>query len=173
MQIIKILTENPNHHWGMLPIYGENVLDLGCGSDPYSRECLTTPEYFYQQHPKNLICVDISVEEISKYRLFNIAKKNNVGFYQDDISSIETLKYYLSKYNITAMKMDIEGGEQCLMSLNVNDVTMLKYIAVETHSRILFHDILFKLIELQFNIMLIGTFYPRVYHICNLIYAKK
>ena len=49
----------------------------------------------------------------------------------------------------------------------------IRNIAVETHNRNLFHDVMMKLIDCGFKITHVGTFYPRVYDECNLIFATR
>lgn len=68
--------------------------------------------------------------------------------------------------------MDIEGDEVCFLN-SISDFLTLKYIAIETHSRELMHQVSQKLLHLNFNIDILCTFYPRVFDVCNLIYASR
>jgi hypothetical protein len=68
--------------------------------------------------------------------------------------------------------MDIEGDESYFITSNSIYPT-LKYIAIETHSKYLLNSMIKKLMDLEFEINTVCTFYPRVYDICNLIYANR
>ena len=78
----------------------------------------------------------------------------------------------LKTEEVQAVKMDIEGHERHLLETE-ETYQHIRNIAVETHNRIFFHDVLMKLIDCGFNITHVGTFYPRVYDECNLIFATR
>lgn len=164
----KIESENPNHHWSYLKVENEKVLDLGCGKHFIDPGWLTTPEYFLSKGANFVIGIDSEGNDIN---WFNENIKNGY-FITDTIDSIEKLDKYINENQITSLKMDIEGAEIHFINSN-EQYSSLKHIAVETHSRALFHDMLIKLIKLNFEIEVICTFYPRVYDICNLIFASR
>jgi len=170
MKSIHIESENPEHHWNHLDVDGEIVLDLGCGKHLVEDDWLTTPEYFLSKGATFLIGVDPHEEDIKWYQA-NVAQQKS-GFFVDFIDSARKIETYINHNGITSLKMDIEWKEEFFMKTTSN-FPSLKHIAVETHSRELFHDMIFKLLDLGFDIDYIGTFYPRVFKICNMIYATR
>jgi hypothetical protein len=167
MKHIKIDSENPLHHWYFLDVKDKKVLDLGCGKHLLEDGMLTTPEFFLRQGAKSVIGVDPHVNDIEWFKT-NIT---NGQFFVDCIKDVSQLDFYLNM-DVQAVKIDIEGHENCLLQ-TTNLLTHITDIAIETHNRELFHDILIKLVDLNFTITHIATFYPRVYPICNVICGSK
>jgi hypothetical protein len=163
-----IESEHPNHHWHLLKVDNEIVLDLGCGFHLIESGWETTPEYFINKKAKKVIGVDPAHSDIEQLKSIYVDHE----FYTDLIDSSEKLNYYINNNNITSLKMDIEGSE--VVFINSNDTyPTLKHVAIETHSKEILNNMIKKLLELGFEIDTICTFYPRVYDICNLIYASR
>jgi hypothetical protein len=163
-----IESENPEHHWHLVKTQDENILDLGCGFHMIEPGWETTPEYFINRGAKKIIGVDPSSGDILKFKSLYPEQ----DFYCDAIDSVQKLDDYINNNNITSLKMDIEGYEVKFIE-SLNSYTSLKYVAIETHSKKILNDMIKKLISLNFNIDTVCTFYPRVYNICNLIYASR
>lgn len=163
-----IESENPEHHWNFLKVENEIVLDLGCGLHLIEGDWLSTPQYFLQKGAKKVVGVDIEFNDINHFK--NILPGQD--FYCDQVNSVEKLDHYINDNKITALKMDIEGDEVCFLN-SISDFPTLKYIAIETHNRELMHQVSQKLLHLNFNINILCTFYPRVFDVCNLIYASR
>lgn len=163
-----IASENPEDHWHLLQVNNEIVLDLGCGYHLIEQGWMTTPEYFLSKGAKKIIGVDPNSEDIKKLSV-SYASHN---FYEDSINSVNKLNTYINNNNITSLKMDIEGDEKYFLDSQSN-FDSLKYVAIETHNRDLLNQTIYKLIDLQFKITTVCTFYPRVYNVCNLIYAHR
>lgn len=163
-----IESENPNHHWHLLQTQDQVVLDLGCGFHLIEPGWETTPEYFINRGAKKIIGVDPECSDIQSF----ISKYPNHNFYCDSIDSVQKLDDYINNNNITSLKMDIEGYETKFIE-SKNNYPTLKYIAIETHSRSILNSMIEKLLTLNFNIDTICTFYPRVHHMCNLIYGHR
>jgi hypothetical protein len=107
--------------------------------------------------------------------MHKIERNNDVVLNNTDLEDLyvfKNLNYYINNNNITSLKMDIEGSE--VVFINSNDTyPTLKHVAIETHSKEILNNMIKKLLELGFEIDTICTFYPRVYDICNLIYASR
>ncbi len=163
-----IASENPEDHWHLLQVKDETVLDLGCGYHLIEQGWMTTPEYFLSKGAKKIIGVDTNSEDIQQL----LISHPNHNFYKDSVNSVDKLNNYINNNNITSLKMDIEGDEKYFLDSQSN-FDSLKYVAIETHNRTLLNQTIYKLINLQFKITTICTFYPRVYDVCNLIYAHR
>lgn len=163
-----IESENPEHHWHLLPVKNEIVLDLGCGFHLLEPGWLTTPDFFKTKGAKKVVGVDPHNDDIIQFRQM----LPNDEFYHDCIDTVEKLNYYINDYDITSLKMDIEGHETCFIN-STNTYPKLKHVAIETHNKELLNQIIVKLLDLNFTIDTVCTFYPRVFDICNLVYASR
>jgi hypothetical protein len=161
-------SEHPDHHWNLMKIKDETILDLGCGFHLIEPGWETTPEYFINRGAKKVVGVDPNSQDINHLK----SMYPNQNFYCDRIDSVEKLNYFINNHNITSLKMDIEGFETNLIESN-DEYPLLKNVAIETHSKKILNDMIEKLISLNFSIDTVCTFYPRVYDICNLIYASR
>lgn len=170
MKTYYIKSENPKDHWCFLPVENETVLDLGCGKHRTEQDWLTTPEYFLSKGAKRVIGVDPKDDDILWYKNHLDPKRST--FIKSYVLDILYLKHLLLDFNITSMKMDIEGHEHHFIQSH-EYFPLLKYVAIETHSRNLFHNLLIKLIDTDFQIKYICTFYPRVYYDCNVVFAER
>lgn len=163
-----IQSENPEHHWHLLNVKDAIVADIGCGLHMIQKEWDTTPEFFIKNGAKKIIGVDSNCKDIDFFK----TKLPKHDFYCDSIDSLSKLEFYIDELNVTSLKLDIEGHEQLLLSSN-KTFDSLKNVAIETHSRTLLNQMILKLIDLQFNIETVCTFYPEAFSICNLVYASK
>ena len=163
-----IESENPDHHWNFLKADGEVVLDLGCGLHYIESGWLSTPEYFISKGAKKVIGIDTEGSDIIYFK----NKLPHHDFHHDAINSVDKLDFYINTNQVTSLKMDIEGYETCFINSNDQYAT-LKHVAIETHSRSLMNQMVNRLLELNFKIDVLCTFYPRVFEICNLIYATR
>jgi hypothetical protein len=163
-----IKSENPEDHWNFLDVKNHIVLDLGCGFHLIEKGWMTTPEYFIHKGANKIIGIDTERSDIQKLQEIY----PNHSFFTDRIHNLNQLKNYIETYNVTCLKMDIEGDEQCYIDSN-EKFPSLKNVAIETHNRTLLNKLLYKLLRDNFTIQKICTFYPRVYDVCNLVYASR
>lgn len=163
-----IESEHPNHHWHLLPVTDEVVLDLGCGFHLIEPGWETTPEYFLNKGAKKIVGVDPEHSDIERFK--TLLPEHD--FYCAAITNTNELDYYIDKHNVTSLKMDIEGYETCFIN-SENTYPTLKHVAIESHSKDILNGIITKLLELGFTIDTVCTFYPRVFDICNLVYASR
>jgi hypothetical protein len=161
-------SEHPDHHWNLMKIKDETILDLGCGFHLIEPGWESTPEYFINRGAKKVVGVDPNCQDIHHLK----SMYPNENFYCDKIDSVKKLDYFIENYNITSLKMDIEGFEINLIQSN-STYPSLNHVAIETHSRLILNSMIRKLISLKFNIDTVCVFYPEVYNICNLIYASR
>jgi hypothetical protein len=163
-----IESEHPNHHWHLLKVKDEIVLDLGCGFHLIEPGWETTPEYFLNKGAKKIIGVDPENSDIERFK----SLLPDHFFYSAAITNVSELDHYINNYNVTSLKMDIEGYETCFID-STSDYPTLKHVAIETHDKSILNSMIKKLLSLGFEIDTVCTFYPRVYDICNLIYASR
>jgi len=163
-----IKSENPEDHWDLLTVENQIVLDLGCGFHMIEEGWQSTPEYFINKKAKKIIGVDAADKDIRKLK--SLFHKHD--FYHDIIDSVDKINNYIINNNITSLKMDIEGEEVHFIN-SENEFPTLKYVAIESHNKNLLNSLIVKLNNLKFNIDTVCTFYPRVYNICNLVYASR
>lgn len=163
-----IESENPEHHWHLLEVKDQVVLDLGCGFYLLESGWNSTPEYFINKGAKSVIGIDPECSDIRSLQ----QKLPNNTFICDMVDSTEKINRYINDYKITSLKMDIEGYEKYFLESKDNFET-LKHVAIESHDKKLLNDLIVKLLDLNFKITTVCTFYPRAYNICNLIYANR
>lgn len=168
IQRIHVESENPLHHWDWLNVKDQVVLDLGCGFHFIEDGWDTTPDFFLNKGAKKIIGVDPHIEDIEHFR----SRLPDSEFVKDCVLSAEHLNQYLLNPEVQAVKMDIEGHERHLLETD-ETYQNIRNFAIETHNRNLFHDVMMKLIDCGFKITHVGTFYPRVYNECNLIFATR
>jgi hypothetical protein len=68
------------------------------------------------------------------------------------------VKEMMTKYNITALKCDIEGAEEHLLNLTKDDLKSIDELAIEYHSEKLKQDFTSKVVEWGFNINVKANF---------------
>lgn len=163
-----IESEHPDHHWNLLHVKDQIVADLGCGFHLMEPSWDTTPGYFLKKGAKKVIGVDPEYKDIQYFK--NTYPTSD--FYCDLINSTEKIENYIINNNVSSLKMDIEGSELFFLN-SIKKFECLKYVAIETHDKSILNLFLIKLLDLNFKIDTICTFYPRVYNVCNLIYAHR
>jgi uncharacterized protein (UPF0128 family) len=163
-----IESEHPDHHWNFLEVKDQIVLDLGCGFHLIESGWETTPAYFINKGANKLIGVDTEYYDIETLK----ATYPEHEFYCEIIDTVEKLNYYINDKGVTSLKMDIEGEEVKFID-SLSNYPTLKYVAIESHSKEILNNLIKKLISLGFTIDIVCTFYPRVYEICNLVYASR
>jgi hypothetical protein len=125
----KVESEDPNHHWDYLVVKDQVVLDLGCGKHFLEEGMQTTPEFFIGKGAKKIIGVDPHIDDIRYFQ----EKLPESLFIKDCILSADHLDSYMNNYDVTAVKMDIEGHEKVLLDLNVVPELSKCTILAETH----------------------------------------
>ena len=163
-----IESEHPDHHWDLLEVKDQIVADLGCGFHMMEPGWDTTPGYFLKKGAKKIIGVDPEYNDIEFFK----KTYNSSDFYCDLVNTTEKIENYIINNNVSSLKMDIEGSESLFLN-STKKFECLKYVAIETHDKSLLNSFIVKLMDLNFKIDTICTFYPRVYNICNLIYAHR
>ena len=140
-----IKSEDSTDHWPYFDVDNHNVLDLGCGRWHTPDFEQLSPIYFSKK--ANLVIgVDCSQDEIN---FFNDKTKDNpkFTFISECINNSKQVIDMISKYNITALKCDIEGAEEALLDLTKEDLSVIKEFAIEFHSDFLKEEFKKKVIE--------------------------
>ncbi len=153
-----IKSEDSTDHWPYFDVDNHNVLDLGCGRWHTPDFEQLSPIYFSKK--ANLVIgVDCSQDEIN---FFNDKTKDNpkFTFISECINNSKQVIDMISKYNITALKCDIEGAEESLLDLTKDDLSVIKEFAIEFHSDISKEEFKKKVIEWGFNIRVVASFSP-------------
>jgi hypothetical protein len=100
---------------------------------------------------------------------------NDPTFYveRSEITESKQVLDYIRKYDITAIKCDIEGYETCFYDITKQDLQNISDIAIEYHDANRRETILKKLEEWQFNLIAEGLF--TYCHAPNMgvLFAKK
>jgi hypothetical protein len=131
-RIIKgyIKTENPEEHWGFLPIEGETILDLGCGIN--NNEYVPTPMYWVQNKAKMVYGVDPGQESYTWFKQ-NFVVKNFINI-MDWVDRTEKFDLYMNATKPTVMKIDVEGSEIFLNAIKPSSLDGIRHIGIEYHS---------------------------------------
>jgi hypothetical protein len=125
-----IKSENPEEHWGFLPIDGETILDLGCGIN--NQEFLPTPMYWVQKGAKMVYGVDPGQESYNWFKQ-NFVVKNFLPI-MDWVDRTEKFDLYLRATKPTVMKIDVEGSEIFLNAINPSNLDGIRHIGIEYHN---------------------------------------
>ena len=152
-----IESENSTHHWPYFYVKDLNVLDLGCGRWYTTDHNELSPIYFVNNGAKLLVGVDSNDNDINYYKS-TTQNDSRYEFLTQNISSINQVKDLILNYNITALKCDIDGGEEVLLGLNKEDFANIKELAIEHHSDYLKSEFLKKVVEWGFEIRAISNF---------------
>jgi hypothetical protein len=152
-----IHTEDSSVHWTYFNIINQNVLDLGCGRWYTTDHNELSPIYFVNNGAKFLVGVDSNENDINYYKS-TTQNDSRYEFLTENISSINQIKDLILKYNITALKCDIEGAEEVLLGLNKEDFNNIIELAIEHHSDYLKFEFLKKVVEWGFEIRAISNF---------------
>lgn len=153
-----IVSENSKDHWEPFNFQDKVVLDLGCGRwygvENYEQY---SPIYFGKNGAKKVIGIDMSSSDIEYY------KSNNVGnpifeFEIQEINSPKDIEILIEKYEITAIKSDIEGAEIHLLNVDPYYFNNITDMAIEYHSKLIRDLFLEKLPQLGYTVDCIGNF---------------
>lgn len=151
-----INSENSSDHWIHFNIAGKNVLDLGCGRWNTTDFHESSPIFFAKK--ANLVVgVDCSQDEINFYEEKTKGDSKFV-FKHQYINNSSQVKEMITKYNITALKCDIEGAEEYLLDLTKDDLKSIDELAIEHHNEKLKHEFTNKVVEWGFNIKIKSNF---------------
>ena len=156
MIIHEIHTEDSSIHWTHFNTTDQNVLDLGCGRWHNNNDEELSPIYFGRTANK-VIGVDAHGGDIEFY----INYTNNdpkFTFIYKHITNVNEVREWLTEYNITALKSDIEGDEKILLELTDEDLINVRELAIEYHNDSLKQDFLIKAKEWNFNLKAEGKF---------------
>lgn len=125
-----IMDENPENHWGFLPVQDKVVLDLGCG---INSEFTPTPWFFHQDKKCSKIYgVD---GDINSYNWFkqNYNVENFIHFC-DMVDRLFKFEWYIGNTNPDVIKIDVEGAEIFLLGLDPKYLLNVSHIAIEYHN---------------------------------------
>ena len=125
-----IHSENPEEHWGFLPVDGETILDLGCGIN--NQDYLPTPMYWVQKGAKMVYGVDPGQESYNWFKQ-NFVVKNFLPI-MDWVDRTEKFDLYLRATKPTVMKIDVEGSEIFLNAINPSNLDGIRHIGIEYHN---------------------------------------
>lgn len=125
-----IHSENPEEHWGFLPVDGETILDLGCGIN--NQEFIPTPMYWVQKGAKMVYGVDPGQESYNWFKQ-NFVVKNFLPI-MDWVDRTEKFDLYLRATKPTVMKIDVEGSEIFLNAINPSNLDGIRHIGIEYHN---------------------------------------
>jgi hypothetical protein len=144
-----IESEDSSDHWRHLDPKGKNFLDLGCGrwcSREGSWDGLLheefSPIWIGENGANKVVGVDSSINEINYFNENNTDKDKFI-FIHESINNEDQLKDLIKKYDINAIKCDIEGYEIHFLNFSKEDLKNINVFAVEYHS----HDIKNKFTE--------------------------
>lgn len=168
-----IISERSQDHWPYFEVENKNVLDLGCGRHQTYEKQDHSPCYFLDHGAKKVVAVDSSQTEVDYY--MGVYGANDPTFYieRNEITESKQILNYIQKYNITAIKCDIEGYETAFYDITKKDLDNVKSIAIEYHCNDRREAIVKKLEEWQFNLIAEGLF--TYCHAPNMgvLFAKK
>jgi len=126
----QITSENPDIHWGFLPVTGKVVLDLGCG---INSEFTPTPWYFIQNKAASkVIGVDSDQKSYDWFKA-NYVVKNFIPI-MDMVDRIEKFEMYLGYWKPDIVKIDVEGSEILLNALNPSYLDNVTNVGIEYHN---------------------------------------
>ena len=157
----KIISEEPDLHWGFLDFKDKIVLDLGCGKF-YSK--LSTAEWFVQNGASKVIGIDLGTEIIDDDKFI---------YHTLNIDSTQKIKGLIETYKPHIIKADIEGAEKYFDHIKSDELGRVDEIAVEYHSNNLKLGFELKLLEWGFNIIDIYGLFDEDIHRIGVIHAKK
>lgn len=125
-----IYDENPETHWGFLPVEDKVVLDLGCGIN--NQEFIPTPMFWIQNKAKFVVGVDSSQSSYDWYKQ-NFSIKNFINV-MDWVDRLEKFELYLGYYKPDVVKIDVEGSEIYLNALDPKYLEGVNHIGIEYHN---------------------------------------
>lgn len=151
-----IHNENSSDHWKHFNSNNHNVLDLGCGRWYTSDENELSPIYF-GNNASLVVGIDSNDGDIEYYK--NITINNNKYIFEHIIiNHVSQCIDLITKYNITAIKCDIEGYENILLDLTKQNLNNIIEFALEYHTEELKQQFIVKMKEWGFDIHTHGKF---------------
>lgn len=153
-----IESENSTDHWPYFSSIGHNVLDLGCGRWFTEDVNELSPIYFRDSGASKVIGVDSNETDIQFYKKVTEDDYFGFEFLQMNINNAEQVRELITKYNITALKCDIEGAEVALLDLTEKDMENIVEFGLEFHSYELEEALLKKIEEWGFTIKVKASF---------------
>jgi SAM-dependent methyltransferase len=152
----KVLSEDASDHWPYFDVNNKNVLDIGCGIW-YTGDMEQTSPVFFGKTAKKVIGIDANDSDIQKYKEYT---NNDVKFIFEKIliQDVNQVRDILHKYEITALKCDIEGDERILLNLTSKDLENVTEIAIEFHTLELKDQFMKAIPEWGFEIKCIADF---------------
>lgn len=126
-----IKSEHPAEHWGFLSVKDKKVLDLGCG---INSEFVPTPYFFLQESKaKSVVGVDSNPQSYQWFKQnYNV---RDFILYMDFVDRYEKIEMYLKYHRPEVVKIDIEGSEVHLLSIDSDCFQSVEQIAVEYHNK--------------------------------------
>lgn len=128
-----IISEEASNHYRFFNFQNKNVLDLGCGRYGFDLPLNEyTPVYFGLNGANKVVGVEYREEEIEFYKNQNLGDK--FIFIQKLVNGADVIREYITQYDITAIKCDIEGDERYFEQLSKEDMNSIVEMAIEYHS---------------------------------------
>ena len=152
-----INSENSSDHWKPFNPIDGTLLDIGCGRWYTEELNELSPLYFKQMKAKRIIGIDSNNNDIEFYNKIT-SNNSDFTFIHTTIDSTEKVRELLLQYNITGLKVDIEGDEVHLLELTTDDLRSIEEIAIEFHSDELKGRFLEKIPEWGFKIHTLAYF---------------
>jgi hypothetical protein len=151
-----IYSENSSDHWKYFNTNKHNVLDLGCGKW-YTDDVNELSPIYFANNANLVVGIDSNIGDIEYYK--NITQNNNKYVFEYLVLNHSThCLNLIIKYNITAIKCDIEGYENILLDLTKQDLNNITEFALEYHTEELKQQFMSKIPEWGFNIHTHGKF---------------
>ena len=167
----KIESESSSQHWPYFNCSGKNVLDLGCGRWDVEVHEELSPIYFLNKGANKVVGIDSSVDEINYYNnYYKDNKPSNLFFENLKIEKTEDIKNLIEKYDINAIKCDIERYEILFYPLNEEDLKNIDVFALEYHSPDICKDFLDYFNRLNYNVIAHGKLWFDGY---GVLFAEK
>lgn len=156
-----IESEDSKHHWLHFNAQGKRVLDLGCGRHQTHQILEHSPTYFLHTGAEYVVGIDMSEVEISYYKNLQdtgMIDAEKSSFHREEIGNSETIIDYVKKYNINAIKCDIEEHEKNFYTVSAKDLENVTELAIEYHTLEIRERIMEKMLEWGFDIFCEGKF---------------
>lgn len=159
-----IPNEDASVHWKYFNPKGKNVLDLGCGRWDASSAEEYSPIWIYNQGAIQVIGIDGDPREIEIMKEITSDKTDKFTFINDRIGMPDQVKDYIKKFNINAIKSDIEGAERVFIDgFSKEDFYCIDLFSVEYHGAELRDLLIQKIPTWGFTITVHGKLYAPNY----------
>lgn len=148
-----ILSEDSSVHWKNLDVTGKRVLDLGCGLWGVSDMKESSPVYFKNKGATQIIGIDSNNEDLETFnKYFKEHFLDQSQFLCKMITTPNDVLELIQKYEIEAIKCDIEGFEKVLFKLEKGQLERVQHISVEYHNHALMLEMLYTLNRWGFHV---------------------